>query len=232
MKYRIASILLLSVLAGCSSTSPTLKKPQTELYSGGERVGDEARYYWFTEKNKAPVSASDYVISGAYNWYKTSYRWDNNLVREVSRVGAQRKDGKVVSFETLLRFDVRGEPIYQRYRIDGKVYPLTTEQIDKYIQQARYVSKVTQEQDKQGLELIQGVWNGEKFVTCRARQYARVQFNDSLPDFVINRLASIDSYIAFLGKIRNNTIYIEKLLTLDDSEHQCVTRPELLDEKN
>ncbi|WP_068711631.1 DUF1481 domain-containing protein [Vibrio tritonius] len=228
MKSRIVPFLFAAVLAGCSSSISTPKLVNTQHYTGGERIGDEARYYWFTEKNNVPDQASDYVIAGPFNWYKTTYRWEDGFVREVSRVGERLQNEEVAPFETLLRFDSHGEAIYQRYRLDGKVLPLSSEQIDQYVKQARYVSKVTQDQKKQGLELIQGVWNGQEFDRCNDAKYQRLQFNDTLPSLVINRLASLDSYVAFIGKVNKDSVYIDTLLTLAEGSHGCMQAPDLL----
>ncbi|MCE7630047.1 DUF1481 domain-containing protein, partial [Vibrio fluvialis] len=52
----------------------------------------------------------------------------------------------------------------------------------------------------------------------------------TLPNFVVNRLSSLDSYVAFLGKIRNDKVYVEELLMLADDNHDCISRPNLISE--
>ncbi len=46
----------------------------------------------------------------------------------------------------------------------------------------------------------------------------------------MSRLSSLDNYVGFLGKIRNNTVFIDELLFLADDNHDCIERPELITE--
>lgn len=141
------------------------------------------------------------MTSGDYGSYQTSYRWEEGQVREIRREGEHLDGKKLVPFRVHIRFSKEGEAVYQQYRLGGKVLPMNEEQLAHYVLQAKAVAEATKEQDKQGLELIQGYWNGKTFETCQGVEYQRVEFNQSLPSFVFNRLASIESYVAFLGKI-------------------------------
>ncbi len=69
-----------------------------------------------------------------------------------------------------------------------------------------------------------------KLERCNGPDYNKVEFNHTLPNFVMSRLSTLDNYIGFLGKIRNNTVYIDELLILADDDHDCIERPQLITE--
>ncbi|MCS0350773.1 DUF1481 domain-containing protein [Vibrio ordalii] len=228
MKKILLSILFPLVLVGCSSSSHTPSLEQYSNYTSGQTMGDATSFYWYIERSASPNSAADYVASGDYGWYKTNYRWDEGTLRELKREGEQLQKKSLVPYSVHLRFNDAGEAIYQQYRVDGKILPLDEEQLSHYLQQAQYLISETKNKDNQGLELIQGVWDGEVFETCTGHEYTLMEFNQTLPSFVVSRLASLDNYIAFLGKIRNNRVYIEELLMLADENHGCIEKPQLL----
>ncbi|MCW8333820.1 DUF1481 domain-containing protein [Vibrio sp. SCSIO 43135] len=225
------SSLITSLLLGCSSTVPSPNLDQFSHYTGGQSMGDATSFYWYTERLTQPSSAADYVSSGDYGWYKTDYRWDDGTVREMIREGEQLKQNtKLVPYRVHVRFNKEGEAVYQQYRVDGKVLPLTQEQLLRYQQEADSIATVTKEQDSEGMELIQGYWDGSKFETCNGQVYDKIEFNQTLPSFVVNRLAAIDSYVAFLGKTRLSKVTVEELLMLADEDHECIAKPDMLSE--
>ncbi len=228
MKKSLLSILPLAFLAGCSSsvTNPTLE--QLSQLSGGQRTGDATSFYWYTEGVSQPVTASDYVVSETYGWYKTTYRWSDGAVREVVREGEQVKNDELTPYTVHMRFNKDGEAVYQQYRVNKKILPLNEGQLERYVLEAQAIRTMTKEQDKKGSELLQGYWDGETFESCDGKDYTNVEFNHSLPNFVMSRLSSLDNYVGFLGKIRNNTVYIDELLILADDDHDCIERPQLI----
>ncbi|SMS01496.1 hypothetical protein VIM7927_02792 [Vibrio mangrovi] len=221
-------------MLGCSA-SQQLTTTLLEEYSGGERMGDAISLFWYTEESNHPYSASDYIQSRSDGWYQTSYRWENNVLKELVREGEQMSDTgeeqEMVPFRVHLRFDKNGEAVYQQYRVNDKVFPLSTETLKHYQSQAEAIVETVKKQDKQDQELIQGVWDGETFETCSGQEYEKVEFNKTLPSFVIQRLSSLDNYMAFLGNIRNDRIYIQEILMLADDGHDCISRPELIEER-
>lgn len=92
------------------------------------------------------------------------------------------------------------------------------------------VAEKTKQQEKEGLELIQGYWNGKEFETCSGQEYQSLIFNQSLPSFVVDRLAGIDSFLAFVGSEKGDGLVIEDLLMLKDDSQSCIQRPSLLEE--
>lgn len=192
-------------------------------------MGDATTLYWYTERLNQSYTAADHVFSGDYGWYKTDYRWSEGEMRELIREGEQvRQDVGLVPYRIHVRFNVRGEAVYQQYRIDDKILPINEEQLNRYKLEAQSVSEVTKEFGREGLELIQGYWNGSSFKTCSGGKYDEIAFNQTLPGFVVNRLSAIDSYIAVLGKTRGNKVLVEELLMLDEDSHDCIARPDLI----
>lgn len=240
MKKYICLGLLSGLLFGCSASQNLSSLKKLKQYSGGERMGNAVSLFWYTSTATSPYSASDYVQSSTDGWYQTSYRWEGHVLKELIREGSQASGNQVsgshasvkhfVPFRVHLRFDKNGEAVYQQYRVNYKVLPLSDSALARYKTQVEAIVAAVKKQDKQGLKLIQGVWNGEQFETCSGLEYDKVEFNQTLPSFVINRLSDLDNYMAFLGKEKNGSVYIEELLILADDGHGCIKRPDLIPE--
>ncbi len=230
MKNLLLPSLMFSLLVGCSSGPSRSDLDQYRDYTGGRTMGDTTSLYWYTERLVSPYTAADYVTAGDYGWFKTDYRWAGGELRELVREGEQVNDNEeLLPYTIHVRFNKRGEAIYQQYRIDGKVLPLSASKLDWLKQEALNIPKITKEQNNQGSQLIQGYWDGSEFETCTDKSFDEVEFNQTLPSFVVNRLAAIDSYVAFLGSDRNNKVVIEALLMLAEDDHDCIERPSLIE---
>lgn len=229
MKTLLLSSLTLALLAGCSSGVPKPDLEQFREYTGGRVMGDTTSLYWYTEKLISPYTAADYVYAGDYGWFKTDYRWADGELRELVRQGEQAQENQErVPYTIHVRFNKDGEAIYQQYRINGKVLPLKKDKLSWLKQEAANIPKVTKAQSKQGSYLIQGYWDGNEFETCTNESYDDVEFNQTLPSFVVNRLASVDSYVAFLGSNQSDKVIVEELLMLADDGHNCIERPNMV----
>ncbi|WGW00113.1 DUF1481 domain-containing protein [Vibrio sp. YMD68] len=229
MKKILLSSLISFSLLGCSSSVSTSNLDQFSDYMGGKTMGDATTFYWYTERLSQPYTAGNYVFSGDYGWYKSDYRWSEGTVRELIREGEQVQGSTLVPYRVHVRFNVNGEAVYQQYRIDDKVLPLNAEQLQRYQLEANSIAEVTKGLDREGNTLIQGYWDGSNFETCSGQSYDQIEFNHTLPTFVVNRLSAFDSYIAVLGKTSTNKIVIEELLMLDDNSHDCIERPSLIE---
>ncbi|GEM77249.1 DUF1481 domain-containing protein [Vibrio sagamiensis] len=227
-KYLLFSLLSSFILAGCSS----VKAPNLEQFthsSGGEVAGDATSLYWMTERLKRITMVSDSVNMGDFGSYQSDYRWSDGELRELIRKGEQlnAKHG-LVPFQIHIRFNKDGDAIYQQYRMDGKVLPLQRDQLEHYKKKANDVVELVQKQSRDDQSLIQGYWDGVMFKTCGGRELATLEFKQNLPKFVMDRLASVDSYIAFIGKESRNTATVDELLILNDNDFDCVPRPKLI----
>ena len=226
--------LFSALLVGCSSSSPTQNLEQFETYTGGQVMGDATSFYWVTNKLTQPHRSADYVTVGDYAWYKTDYAWSDGILREFIREGEQRdSNGKLVPYRVHVRFNASGDAVYQQHRIDGKILPIQAEQLERYKKEATSVLTATDKQNGEGLELLQGYWNGRSFESCDGDEFTEFEFNQTLPSFVINRLATVDSYAAVLGDVSlgKGSVSVEELLMLAEDSHDCITRPVLLKEQ-
>ena len=232
MKKAFLLVSLLSTfLIGCSSTSPRKNLEQFETYTGGQVMGDATSFYWVTNKLTQPHTSADYVTVGDYGWYQTDYAWSEGVLREFIREGEQRNSSnELVPYRVHVRFNKSGEAVYQQYRIDSKILPIQAKQLENYQKEAKSVLETTMKQDDEGLRLVQGYWNGSSFETCAGGEFDRFEFNQTLPSFVINRLAAVESYAAFLGSDSLGKMSVEELLMLAEDSHDCVVRPSLLKE--
>lgn len=241
MKRPIFSILLLSLLAGCSSpgswtdhiTNTFSGSVEPVDLSGGELAGQQKAFYWYTRALSKPTIASDYVMLPANAWYKSSYQWQDGVIKEIVREGEmQQVEGGLKPFLVHIRFSAQGEAIYQRYRVDNQVLPLNQTDLDYYSKQASELVKKVDNIHDQGYQLVQGVWNGNTFEGCDGVQYRNIEFDqaDNMPDMIKQRLNSVHSYAAFIGSAdkKSKTVTVEHLLSLDDANHGCVQRAHLI----
>lgn len=230
MKKAFLLVSLLSTfLIGCSSTSPRKNLEQFETYTGGQVMGDATSFYWVTNKLTQPHTSADYVTVGDYGWYQTDYAWSEGVLREFIREGEQRNaSNELAPYRVHVRFNKSGEAVYQQYRIAGKILPIRSSQLDNYKKEASQVLETTAKQNDEGFKLVQGYWNGQSFETCSGKEFSSIDINQALPNFVINRLASVESYAAFLGSDSLGKITVEELLMLAEESHDCVARPSLL----
>ncbi|MBR9876285.1 MAG: DUF1481 domain-containing protein [Vibrionaceae bacterium] len=230
-KQLFTSLLLASLsLVGCSSVeTPNLE--QLTHFTGGKAEGDASSLYWMTERLTRVSTAADYVTAGDYGWYQSDYRWDDGELRELTRKGDQI-DAKLgmVPFQVHIRFNKDGEAVYQQYRVNNKVLPLQRDQLERFKSEANDVVASVKERSRKGQSLIQGYWDGESLEVCDGKEFAALEFNQTLPKFVIDRLASADSYIAFIGKESRSKVTVDELLLLKDDEFDCVQRPKLIAE--
>lgn len=224
MKYIFSLLILSSLISACSSSS-IIDTPTTKNFSGGQRAGDSVSFFWYTEQDSIPYVASDAVFSGKDGEYKTSYYWSQGNLQEIIRRGEQlNQQGQLVPFSVQLRFSQNGDAVYQLYRIDGKVLPILQAQIQHYEDQAANIVNMTKGKGSQAswTRLIQGYWDGETFASCDNKEYSAIEFNQTLPTFVINRLASLDNYLAVLGSVKGGTLDVDELLVLANDSHECL----------
>lgn len=228
MKKTLLVSLLAATLIGCSS-SPSPSLNQFSNYTGGQTLGDATSFYWYTEKLTRPYSAADYVNMNDYGWYQSNYRWEGDTLREFVREGVQNEiETGEVTYRIHVRFNKDGEAIYQQYRRNGKVLPVKKAQLENYQREASLLVERVKEQDSDGLELVQGHWDGETLETCNGIEFSDIKFEESLPNFVVKRLAEVESYVAFLGSTRLTGARVEQLLMLAEGSKDCIPKPELI----
>ena len=194
-------------------------------------MGDATSFYWVTNKLTQPHTSADYVTVGDYGWYQTDYAWSEGVLREFIREGELRNlSNELIPYRVHVRFNKSGEAVYQQYRLNNKILPIQTKQLEGYQKEAKSALETTMKQYDEGFRLIQGYWNGSSFETCSGGEFETFEFNQTLPNFVIDRLASVESYAAFLGSDSLGKMTVEELLMLAEDSHDCVVRPSLLKE--
>jgi hypothetical protein len=231
MKRLLVCAAAILSLSACTTTSNSIQnKSQITEYSGGQIQGDATSLYWYTERLSSPISASDYVTSGDYGWYRSQYLWNGQKLHTVLREGEQLdSNNRLTDYTVEVRFSDAGEAVYQRYQVGRKVIPLTQSQIEQYKSEAQSLIQYTTKQSGNQYELIQGYWDGNNFVTCNGNSFEYLSFNQTLPTFVINRLSEFDSYVAFVGKLKLKTVEVDDLLLIQNENFDCIERPLLAD---
>lgn len=232
---RILSTLLLSLfLFGCSSNPSDEQRIKSVTLTGGQIQGDATSFYWYTRRLQQSLNASDYVTMGDYGWYQTTYRWEKNILVEAVREGEMldSTDG-LIPYMMHVRYNGNGEAVYQRYRKNGRIFPLMPTQLAQFQDQSTYLIAKVEGLNKDDISLFQGEWDGETFNSCDGKQYSQLEFNQILPNFVVARLSGLDSFISFLGEEKNRDkkiLKMSELLLLTDDSYKCVIRPELIEE--
>ncbi len=230
MKKILLSAWACALLVGCSSGTPQPSLDQFSDFTGGRTMGDATSLYWYTERLTVPYTAADYVTAGDYGWFKSDYRWSEGELRELVRQGEQIKDNQeLVPYRIHVRFNKSGEAVYQQYRLDGRVLPLSSDKLAWLRQEAKDITTITKQQERDNYELIQGYWDGSSFESCRGNSYSSIEFNQTLPSFVVNRLSSVDNYVAFLGSTRGSKVTVKELLMLAEDSQDCMERPSLIE---
>ncbi|WP_300176229.1 DUF1481 domain-containing protein [uncultured Aliivibrio sp.] len=232
---RILSTLLLSVfLLGCSSNPSGEQRIKSVTFTGGQIQGDTTSYYWYTRRLQQPINASDYISMGDYGWYKTTYRWEKNVLVEAVREGEMLDSSdELIPYMMHVRYNGNGEAVYQRYRKDGRIFPLMPNQFAQFQDQSKYLIAKVEGLYKENVSLYQGEWNGEIFYSCDGKQYDQLEFNQILPNFVVARLSGLDSFILFLGEEVDRdkkVLKMSELLLLTDDSYKCVERPNLIED--
>ncbi len=199
--------------------------------SGGQPAKGGASLYWYTEQLSLPYTAADFVLSGDKSWYKSDYHWRGNVVREIIREGEKKVASELVPYRVHLRFNENEEAVYQQYRLGGKVFPMAPEEIQAVQSKVVLIQKITKEQSLSGSMLIQGYWDGEVFIDCSGREYRNFKFNQTLSDIVINRLATLESYVAFTGFGTGTNLVVKEVLLLEDEDYNCIERPAFIKAK-
>lgn len=231
MKRLLALLLCSSVLIGCSSSPQPNNVIRSIHYTGGQVESDVTSLYWHTERLDRPLTAADYVTLEDHSWYKTNYRWSDNVLREIAREGqANNRKGLLEPFSVHIRYNSEGEPVYQQFRQNGKVLPLTSDVLLQYLKESQHVIRTVKTQEEKSIVLFQGIWNGDRFLSCDGKEYEELEFNKVLPSFVISRLSSVESFIAFLGHRKDNVLSISNLLLLADENHGCIEQPIMIEQ--
>lgn len=236
MKRILLPVLILLTLAGCSSTQNLfsgkfVRSVEPFNWSGGEVTDNSKSYYWLNRSATEPQSASDYVELSNDAWYKSSYKWQDGMIREIVREGQTAQNSHDLQrYLVHIRFSNTGEAIYQRYRIGNQVFPLNQPDLDRYVEEAERIVTKVEALHSDNLKLIQGIWDGQTFEACDGRQYTNINFqNTKLPLAIKDRINTLNSYVAFIGMTnpKRNSVTVNQLISMNDADYTCIQRPHL-----
>lgn len=197
LQFCVIFFLPLFLLFGCSSNSLDTNFSIQNDSTAAELNSDATYLYWYAEKGGNPFNTQDSVTMNDGSWYKSDYRWRDKALIEIMRIGETSSplylcdslcnSQQRVAYRIHIRFNQEGEAIYQQYRIDNRVLPLTSQQLANYQQQAQQLVTVSKAFNKQKIQLFQGVWNGEHFETCQTQQQLKLTANSALPNALIEQ---------------------------------------------
>ncbi|MBD8514681.1 DUF1481 domain-containing protein [Photobacterium sp. WH77] len=219
---RTCLIVLTFLLSACGSSALSQHTlSPLERLSGGQVVGDASSLYWVNLRQSKTESLAERVWMGDYGEYQTDYRWHDGQLRELKRAGTALKDDKHQPFELHVRYDQHGEAVFQRYKVGDTVFPLSDTQLHQLSQQADMAVALVREQSREGFQLVQGVWDGQRFVHCDAQ--AEIEIN-------WQQINAQPGYIALIGKSdgRGKVTAQQMVLNRTTAQH-CLTPPRLLD---
>ncbi|MDO6707858.1 DUF1481 domain-containing protein [Photobacterium sp. 1_MG-2023] len=219
---RTCLILLTLLLSACGATPLSQHaRSSSELLTGGQVAGDAASLYWASFRQSKPESLSERVWVGEYGEYQTDYRWREGRLRELKRTGTALKDNTVQPFELHVRYDQHGEAVFQRYKVGDAVYPLSDIQLNQLSQQAEQVMDVVKSQSRDGLELVQGIWDGQRLIRCDSQKALAVE----------SLQTALSGYVALVGKPQGpGKLTAETVLLNRTATQSCIERPVLLGE--
>ncbi|MCW8330736.1 DUF1481 domain-containing protein [Photobacterium sp. SDRW27] len=229
---RLIPFLLLSLLAGCETTTvPENSITPILTHSGGQTQGDATSLYWYSFQQNRPVKLAEVVTAGDYGSYQSDYRWREGKLREIKRIGLQLSDETLKPFSLHVRYDTQGSAVFQRNTVDGSVLPLTNSQLYQLTQQADNAIRVVKQQRKNDQSLVQGYWQGNRFLRCGDEKPLEVSFQPDLSDFSAQQLSqqSQSSFMVVTGKVRKNKLVASQLLILSEEDQDCISPPALLD---
>lgn len=229
---RLIPFLLISLLAGCETTTvPENSITSILTHSGGQTQGDATSLYWYSFQQNRPVKLAEVVTAGDYGSYQSDYRWREGKLREIKRSGTQLSDDALKPFTLHVRYDTQGSAVFQRYTVDGSVLPLTNAQLYQLAQQAEDAISVVKKQRKNNQSLVQGYWQGNRFMRCGDEKPLDVTFQPTLPEFSAQQLSqqTQSSFMVVTGKVRKNKLVASQLLTLSEEDQDCISPPTLLD---
>lgn len=229
---RLLTFLTLSLLAGCAS-NPTV--PENNItpvltHTGGQSLGDSTSIYWFTSQQNRPVSLAERVMSGDYGDYRTDYRWRDGKLREIKREGTQLDEQQIKPFSLHVRYDTLGNAVFQRYTFGDDLIPLSEDQLQQLVQEAKHGTNVVKQQRKDDQSLVQGFWQQGLFYRCGDERQLKVNFSPELPDYAQQQLleSQQSGYMAVIGQVRRGTLTAKTLLMLTEIQPACLTAPVLL----
>lgn len=226
MRRFLCSLLFTATLAGCSSGDANIPLSTTQT---GKVTGDYAALYWLDERQDYPQLLDELVVLGDYGSYRSKYIWRAGVLREVMREGKVLIDNAATDISVHLRYDSNEEPVYQRYRENGELVPLSSAQLIQFASDAELSLASARQQYRQGIRLIQGHWQNGRLTECDSGKNKKLSFNDNIPTALTQQAKQADALLVGLGKSGLSTVQVETVIDLLPG-HACLSRPDITPE--
>lgn len=228
---RLIPFVFLSLLAGCETTSvsDTVISPLSTQAAGYQHGGTMA-LYWYTSQQNQPVKLAEVVTAEHGGRYESEFHWHEGKLREMKRQGTRMGDEHtLVPFTLHLRFDPKGQAVYQRFTQDGSVLPLSEVELSEPLRQVDMALQVIRQQHKAGLSLVQGYRQQQHMILCGEQRAMPLTFATEAAQRAVSQHQTSTGYVALAGKVRGDSIEASQVLLLADNSQQCLLPPTLLE---
>lgn len=228
---RLIPFVFLSLLAGCETTavSDTVISPLS-TQAAGYQHGNTTALYWYTSQQNQPVKLAEVITAENGGRYESEYRWHEGKLREMKRQGTRVGDEHtLVPFTLHLRFDPKGQAVYQRFTQDGSVLPLSEVELSEPLRQVEAALQVIRQQRQAGLSLVQGYWQQQHMILCGEQRAKPLTFATEAAQSAVSQRQIPAGYVALAGKVRRDGIEASQVLLLADNSQQCLLPPALLE---
>ncbi|PSV24311.1 DUF1481 domain-containing protein [Photobacterium sp. GB-72] len=219
------SFLLPLILTGCvaGNLADNTALPITRVNVAEQKV-DGTYIYWYLSRQNAPERLGERVYSTKQGDYQSDYQWQSGKLKTLLQQGERLIDGQQVPFELQLRFDSQGVAVYQRYKEDGHILPLTTNEITELKQHSEYLVHRIERLKRSKQYFEQGYRQQQQQISCQTQQPITIDDPNVLSAF------SPSGYWTAIGEQKNGRLRIHKLLSGVVSE-TCLQAPTLIDTK-
>ena len=221
----LLSFLLPLILSGCVAgnlaDNPVL--PISKMNVAEQKL-DGTHIYWYLSRQNAPERLGERVYSTKQGDYQSDYLWQSGKLKTLLQQGDRLIDGQQVPFELQLRFDSQGVAVYQRYKEDGHILPLTANEIAELKQHSEYLIGQVERLQKSKQYFEQGYRQQQQLISCQTQQPIAIDDPNVLSVF------DPSGYWAAIGKQKNGKLRINELLP-DVVSETCLQAPILIDTK-
>ncbi len=225
-------VISLFLLTACSSGK---QEPKLALSVTGSVTPKATQIYWLDTVQATPLLLTTLTTENDLVRYSTEYRWHDGLVREIERRGKVMDEGKLVSQRFLIRYDSKGQAVYQQHLFNGETRPIHPFELNALYIRAQAEYRLANELLAKKQVFFQGHWrhgsfensafeNGT-FETCFTQQAKKLQFNQSVSKQAYNRLKNEDNFIAAVGFSEPEKNIIEQLIAVEPYQAVCIERP-------
>ena len=150
-------------VSACSSTSNVT--PLTHSTTAMKHKSS-MRIFWLDERLNTPEKLVELTIMKNEIRYRTEYLWVNGIVREIQREGDVLIEGKSQPQSLIIRYDLKGQGVYQNNRISNDLLPLRNKDLTFYYQEAENALKIAKDLIKQKKYFFQGHVKEDEFKNC------------------------------------------------------------------